>query len=135
MEKNIKSILELKKLVFKRITFERESMSSDESFRFQLKSEISQKKDEDLYRVELSLLGEKEHEYRIEICLYGFFTFDVSERIPDELKDDLLSKNAVAIMMPYIRSELSIITAQPEVECIVLPPFNINELLGSSNKS
>ena len=31
--------------------------------------------------------------------------------------------------MPYLRSEVSLLTAQPEVECVVLPPFNINKMM------
>lgn len=38
-------------------------------------------------------------------------------------------KNSVSILMLYLRSEVSLITAQPETECVVLPPFNINEML------
>ena len=133
MEKDIKSVLILKKLVFNQISFTRVGLSSDAEFQFRLKSEISQKKEEELYRVELSIEGRKADEYNITVCLYGFFTFDKSEDISEELKKELLSKNAVAIMMPYLRSEVSLLTAQPEVDCVVLPPFNINKLMESSN--
>ena len=37
--------------------------------------------------------------------------------------------DAVAILMPYLRSELTLLTAQPEMESVVLPPFNINKML------
>ena len=37
----------------------------------------------------------------------------------------LLEKNAVAILFPYVRAELSLITAQPGMEPIVLPVVNI----------
>jgi hypothetical protein len=30
--------------------------------------------------------------------------------------------------MPYIRSEVSLLTAQPETECFVMPVFNINAM-------
>ena len=56
----------------------------------------------------------------------GFFRLDGD--IPFE-KDVLLRKNAVAILMPYLRSEVSLLTAQPEMDCVVLPPFNIDALM------
>lgn len=43
----------------------------------------------------------------------------------EELRRTLINENAVAIIMPYIRSQVSLITVQPEVDCVVLPPFNI----------
>jgi len=38
-------------------------------------------------------------------------------------------KNAVAILMPYLRSELTILTAQPETDSIVLPVLNVVEMM------
>ena len=73
--------------------------------------------------------GEKEEEYTFEISLTGFFSFSGDEEVDDETKNELISKNAIAIIMPYLRSEVSLLTAQPEVECVVLPPFNINKMM------
>ena len=36
--------------------------------------------------------------------------------------------------MPYLRSEISLLTAQPGMECIVLPPFNINKMVKNKDK-
>ncbi len=49
--------------------------------------------------------------------------------IQEELKNTLVTKNAIAILMPYLRSEVSLLTAQPGIECVVLPAFNINKIL------
>lgn len=38
---------------------------------------------------------------------------------------DMLEKNTIAIMFPYIRSYISIITTQPGMSPIVLPAMNI----------
>lgn len=38
---------------------------------------------------------------------------------------DLLEKNTIAIMFPYIRSYISSITTQPGITPIVLPAMNI----------
>ena len=57
----------------------------------------------------------------------GYFSFDVE--IENKQAQYLINKNAVAILMPYLRSEVSLLTAKPETECVVLPPFNINKML------
>lgn len=38
---------------------------------------------------------------------------------------DMLEKNTIAIIFPYIRSYISIITTQPGMPPIVLPAMNI----------
>ena len=45
------------------------------------------------------------------------------------MKNNLVSKNTVAILMPYLRSEVSLLTAQPNTDTVVLPVFNINNMI------
>ena len=59
----------------------------------------------------------------------GYFSIETDDTIDDKLKNALVTKNTVAILMPYLRSELSLLTAQPGMECVVLPAFNINKVL------
>ena len=61
--------------------------------------------------------------------LEGYFAFDKADDLTEEQKESIIKKNTVAIMMPYMRSQLSLLTAQPEVECVVLPPFNIVKMM------
>ena len=72
--------------------------------------------------------GDKPDEYSFDISLTGFFAIEDCPNITQELKNDLVSKNAIAILMPYLRSEVSLLTAQPGMECVVLPAFNINKM-------
>ena len=62
----------------------------------------------------------------LEITLL-FFSFQGSESITDELKDALVRKNTIAIMIPYMRSQLSLLTTQPGVDCVMLPIINVNQ--------
>ena len=64
----------------------------------------------------------------IEQSITGYFTFR-TEDVETDLKNELISKNSVAILMPYLRSEISLLTAQPETETVVLPVFNINRMM------
>jgi len=129
MNNEIKSVLNLKKIVFDRILFERLGFSSEEELKLKIETNVSQKKDTELYRVTLVLFGEKEGEYKFEVSITGFFDFDTDEELTQEFKSSLINQNTVAILMPYLRSEISLLTAQPGVDCVVLPPFNITELV------
>ena len=73
--------------------------------------------------------GKKLEEYTFEISLSGFFSIEADEELTEDLKNTLITKNSIAILMPYLRSEVSLLTAQPEVDCVVLPAFNVNNML------
>ena len=125
MEKG-KSVLQLDKLVFDEINFKRLGFSSDKKLELKIKSNISQREKDDIYKVTLSIEGNKPEEYIFEISLTGYFI--IVGEVQDELKKVLIRNNAIAILMPYLRSEVSLLTAQPGVDPVVLPPFNINAL-------
>ena len=133
MEKDVNSVLSLDKLVFDKIEFKRMGMKNENEIEFKIQIIINQKQDEEIYKVTLELLGNKEKEYLLDIELTGYFSFDANETLDEELKKTMISQNAVAIIMPYMRSQVSLITAQPEVDCVVLPPFNIIKMM-SENK-
>ena len=127
-EDGIYSVLKLNKLVFDYIEFKRLGFQKDNKIDLKIKSNISQKKDTDIYKITLILNGFKPEEYSFEISLTGFFAIENHQHISDNLKNELVSKNAIAILMPYLRSEVSLLTAQPGMDCVVLPAFNINKM-------
>lgn len=47
---------------------------------------------------------------------------------------NILEKNTIAIMFPYIRSYISSITTQPGMSPIVLPAMNIVAMINDQNK-
>lgn len=125
----IHSVLKLNNLVFDKIEFKRLGFQNDNEIKLNIQSNISQKQGTDIYKINLVLNGSKTDEYSFEISLTGFFSIENSQDITQELKADLVSKNAIAILMPYLRSEVSLLTAQPGMDCVVLPAFNINKML------
>lgn len=46
-----------------------------------------------------------------------------------EARDCICKTNTVAIMFPFVRSEITLITAQPGLMPIMLPPIDINKLV------
>lgn len=122
-------ILKLNALVFDEITFKRINLHSENelavSFSIRIGTNIS---DPNEKKVSVRISGEKKEEYTFEIQASGFFFYE------GDASDEIIQQNAVAIVMPYIRSEVSILTAQPGMESVVLPPFNITEMI-NANKS
>lgn len=115
--------------MFDRIEFRRLGFASEKDFEVEIESNIAQRQDTDLYRVTLILKGNKPEEYDLEISLTGYFRIEPDETISENLKNKLVTQNTVAILMPYLRSEVSLLTAQPGMDCVVLPAFNVNKML------
>ena len=127
--KDLVSSLRMKNLVFDKIFFNRiKPTKTPNKLKYSLEANCSKNQIEELYKINLILKGSKEDEYEFEIALTGYFKFDTSEELDEETKNTLINTNAVAIMMPYLRSQTSLLTAQPGVDCIVLPPFNIKPI-------
>lgn len=111
----------------KRNEFERKGFKNNEELKFELQVQIGSDKN-NTYKVTLVLNGTKQDEYSIVISLSGFFAVEAQEELDDKMVQTLINKNAVAILMPYLRSELTLLTAQPDTDSVVLPPFNINKM-------
>ena len=60
----------------------------------------------------------------------GVFTVD-NNGISENLSEQLIKVNTVAIMFPFIRSQISLLTTQPGLTPVMLPPININALMDS----
>ena len=131
MEKkeSIESVLKLNRIVFDKFEFNRLGFKNDKKLEIEIQSSVFQKVESDTYRVKLAFKGTKSDEYTLEIILSGFFSIANDDDLDDETKKALVTKNSVAILMPYLRSQISLLTAQPDTECVVLPPFNINKML------
>lgn len=60
--------------------------------------------------------------------IYAVF-FEFRTKLEQEKKDIIITKNTVAILFPYLRSQVTLMTAQPDIEPVVIPAININALL------
>lgn len=130
MENGLKSVLKLEDLYFQKILFDRIGKKNEEDLSLQIQADIEENiKQSHLYKVTLNVMGKKEEEYNLQVSIVGIFSIDGNANITEELQKTLIAKNTIAILMPYVRSQISLITAQPGVECVVLPPFNINNII------
>lgn len=79
---------------------------------------------EDYYKVVLGIEINSSEKYKIKLELAGFFKIDGEEN----MAQDLLEINTLAILFPYLRSQLTLLTSQPGFEPVMLPVMNINAL-------
>lgn len=130
MEANVQTELILRKLVFDKISFERLGFKADTPLTYSLQTQIGLIQPENLYRVSVTIQGEKKQEYTFEISITGF----IQEKNKSEAADmDKIAKAAIRVLLPYLKNQLAVLTAQPETDCVVLPPIDVEHLLSKKN--
>lgn len=60
--------------------------------------------------------------------------FRIPDDVPEKLRKDIELRNTVAIMLPHIRSEISLLTTQPGMMPIMMPPIDVNQLVDEQLK-
>ena len=130
MEKSYESSLILEHVVFDKIEFKRCGFHNENEIEFSIQIQIRKYSREDGYKISLVLGGNKEDEYSFTIGLSGYFSVELKKEEKQQIDiEELLKRNGVAILMPYLRSEATLLTSQPETEPVVLPVFNINDMI------
>ncbi|HFI0998728.1 TPA: hypothetical protein ACGPEP_000824 [Streptococcus pneumoniae] len=82
--------------------------------------------------VKLSVsLVDKDAMKKISVTVIGYFEINIDENITDILTD-ILYVNGTAILYPYLRSIVSIVSAIDSSEAMLLPTINVLELLDKS---
>ena len=99
----MKSILRLDKVVFDKIEFNRLGFKNDTELKLEIQTNIGERKDKAAYKVSVIAIGEKPDEYTFHISITGYFTFR-TEDVETDLKNELISKNSVAILMQHKKS-------------------------------
>ena len=123
-------VLKLNHLVFDELSFRRKNFQSENDIHFEFGFNFEQRGDVD-FVAPLQIKGIKENEYDIGARASGYFTLN------DAANYDFLTlrQNAVAIVFPYLRSQISLLTAQPEVKPVIIPPMNIAQMVEDTLKA
>ena len=129
IDKNEKSILRLEKVVVEDISFKR---FNTESTKIGKDSEVSFSKqlnqmEKSLYKVTVSVGINSNSVCNMNITMSGFFRLEEDSTLGKRL----LQTNAVAILFPYVRSQLTLLTSQPGFDPVILPVMNINALFAN----
>lgn len=85
--------------------------------------------------VNLGVEIKKKNSYKLSITLAAeFFVDQEKESLPDDVVETLYQENAIAILFPYLRSEVTLLTSQPGIEAICLPAMNIVAMFGEHDE-
>lgn len=81
-------------------------------------------------RIQIDLkLEDKQGLFELNLQTLGFFKLENPEDVSEEIAKEILEKNTVAIMLPFIRSQVSLLTTQPGMAPVLLPPIDVNAML------
>ena len=126
-----RSILTLNQTIIDKLSFERFSdnvTKIDEEGQVTFNRSVKQL-EEFKVSVSLGVLISAESKYEIKAQISGIFS--ISE--DSVLGRKVLANNTVAILFPYLRSQLTLLTSQPGFEPIILPVMNINALMSDED--
>lgn len=126
-----KSVLVLRKTLIDKLSFERFSndvSKINEEGKITFHHQINPV-DNKIFKVCLGITLLSESQYNICVQISGLF--ELTEE--SVMGKKLLTNNAVAILFPYLRSQLTLLTSQPGFEPVILPVMNINALLNDND--
>lgn len=122
-------VLTLNHLVFDEIRFSRTNFRSGKDLKVEFSFNFEDRADDE-FITSIRAIGNKEMEYTFEVRVSGYF--HLNEQVKNRTM--IVQQNAVAIVFPYLRSQISLLTAQPEVEPVVLPAMNIAQMVEDAVK-
>lgn len=130
--KNVSGVpasLKLENMFFSKIEYFREEDFQKTDYTIQFNREIKKSEENpQKYRVALeSNIKDKNGRMELNIEIVGIFISDYTEQDADLIKS-IIQDNTTAILFPYLRSQISLVTTQPEFSPIILPPMNIAEM-------
>lgn len=127
-EKDILSnALKMNNLYFKKIIFEATGKKASDEGIADVAFDEKHIVDDKIIDIDLLCKVEVEDIFKLELCLNGQFE-------AGSIKSKIVLPNAIAIMFPYLRAQVSLMTAQPNIPTISLKPVNINALLEKQNE-
>lgn len=127
-----KTVIFLQKYELEEIIMSRNVTESDlEKDILNLDAKVALTEDKKQGAVKLIVsLADRVHKKKIKATITGFFDINTEENI-----SDILYVNGTAILYPYLRSIVSVVSALDSSEAMVLPTINVLELMKNSKAS
>ena len=127
LKESTTSILKLNGIHFNELSFKRRDSTDSVIDDCELTRKIVDI-DVDNFTVELNLKLSTSI-LEMSISLEGKFNIVCEDAL---MKERLKKNNTISILFPYIRSEVTLLTSQPEMTPVIIPPININKLIDES---
>ena len=132
MNENIKSVLQINQFVFDELSFKRKGFRQPDADELPLEVETTvRKRGVNDYLVSLTVTVSKENEFDASVRITGYCEID--DDTPN--LEIILRENAPAILYPYARAEMTLLTSQPETSPVVLPVINMHEMMRDSKST
>ena len=132
MMNNTECKLQMLDLYFSKFDFiqDREKTEEDSEYNTSININYAKNsKDETKIKITIdTMVKSKKESVLVNLQTVGMFSIENGDLSENDY-DHLIKANTVAIMFPYIRSQISLITTQPGIEPIMLPPINVNALV------
>ena len=132
--KNSECKLKLINLYFSKYDFQRDENVEENTYdtSFQISYAVNSDNDSMIKVTIDTCVSNEKNTITLNIQAVGIFEIDKKE-IDKDMYTHLIQSNTVAILFPYIRSQISLLTTQPGMKPIVLPPININGLVSEQH--
>lgn len=100
----------------------------ENEYKLNLSSSTAMSDDETKGRVQFDLkLPDKKNNRNIDVLISGYFSF--REDLIKEDKQKFLAVNGSAMLFPYLRSVVSMVTVLDKSEAILFPTLNFQEMM------
>ena len=130
----IESVVKLERLYFESIQFQRSAdniLSNNLTLQFTRSYDFNTDHTNCMVKLGCHIKDPEKKRIGLDVTICGVFACSDE---PLARRDELLKKNTLAILFPYLRSQVSLVTTQPGLAPIVLPPVNIESVCSSSEE-
>lgn len=126
--------LQLLDLYFPSFEFnqQRESNDNEYSTSFNIEYAVNNVDDTKVKITINTIVKNSSDTLRLALQIVGIFKIDKND-LDSETLEHLVKTNTVAILFPYIRSQVSLLTTQPGLMPVIIPPFNITALIADQS--
>lgn len=117
-------------LYFSKFDFKQERGTDSKEYNtsFQIEYAINSEDDTKVRVVVDTTVTNEAQSVVLNVQTVGIFKVDKLD-IDDATYEHLIKANTVAIIFPFIRSQVSLLTTQPGMMPVMIPPVNINALI------
>ena len=128
MDENVLKLLDLRF-----VSFNYENLSNKKEFETELNIEydincVVDKTNDNKVKIDFKVkIVSKDELLSLKLNAIGEFQID-SKDLEPSVKEFILKRNTIAIMFPFIRSQISLLTTQPGLQPIMLQPIDVNKL-------
>ncbi len=123
--RDIRSDLIMTDFYFSECTIKRRMKIEDDKLKINIEKSV--KSDDDVYHVQVKLTITHEGG-DLDISVTANAVFQISGSTIEN-REKVVQENTIAIMFPFIRSEVTLLTSQPGMTPIVLPTINTKKLV------